>query len=169
MLKKILYSVVIFIVFASCILPLVSCGAKLSGIHTSVDVYENEYVADGDYSNLVLGVNVTNSNDGYDLNACSVKLYFSDAFGATLAEKTVTFTDIHVSSGSRDTFYAVYNLEDGAGVIKGAVYSVSAQPYSMTLKQVEAEVGSFWSVVGIIGAVIGIVFVTGVIWGVFFD
>lgn len=169
MLKRILYAVVLLMVFASCILPLTSCGAKVSGMATSASLSANEYVENGNYSNVVVTVDVTNENDGYLITACSVKLYFKDAFGDTIDTKTVTFTDIRLEAGRRDSYYAVYDVEEGTGVVDGMVYSVSSQPYSMTVEKVEGSVGSFWSIVGIIGAVIGIVFVGGVIWGVFFD
>ena len=168
MIKKILYAIICFTVFASCLLPLTSCGAKASGIGVSASITKSEYVADGDYSTALVTIDVTNHNDGCALKACAVKLYFKNAFSQTVDTKTVTFTDIHVDSGERDSFYAVYNLEDGSGVIKGEVFSVDSEPYSMTIQKSSGG-GSFWSIVGIVGAVIGIVFVAGVIWGVFFD
>ena len=169
MLKRLLYAIICFVVFASCLLPLASCGSKAPDMGVSAWVEGNEYDPESDYSVAVIAVAITNRNEGNAITACSVKINFLDSVSRVVDTKTETFTNINVAPGERETFYAVYAPEEGTGAVKGAFEYVDAVPNTMTLEASAGEAGSFWGIVGIVGAVIGVVFVAGVIWGVFFD
>ena len=168
MAKRILYSIICFVIFASCVAPLTSCGSSFQGAGISAEITESEYFEEGDYSFVIATVHVTNYSASTPIVACSLQLQFRDSLGNVTDTKMAVFADVYVEPKERESFYAVYNIEDGYGTVNGRAVSVDSIPYSITVSGASSS-DSGWSLWGIGGTIFALVIVGWIVYGVFFD
>ncbi len=151
------------LLFASC-----ADSEHFSGISTEVYSVDQLYNPNMDATSLRVCVEVDNREESFQVTECSVVLRFYNNENALLHTETRTVTS-YIEPGSVHYEEMVFN---DSGNVLSNVADVYAVPYSVTVIEAEEDeeegcqgfsIG--WTVAGIIG----LCFVGGVLWGLFFD
>ena len=170
MKKRILHGIVLVMLLLLYALQLTSCGNGIKGIKIESAAWDGSYDPYTNSSSGNVEFYVGCIDDGKRVTAFVVNVKFFDRLDNCIATRRVTRTDVEIDDGVTSHFTASFGTDGSSAAIPGEVTRLEIEPHSMTLTG-EGNDGGFsvGSIFGIIGGVIGVVFVCGVLYGLFFD